>query len=165
MQRFRRSLRFHHQGFMWWMLCPHCTRSCTTEYAVGCPCTYRRGKSARSVWYKYNMRIWIYVHISTYCRSVLRINIVDIFCDRILYVKTSSCSVTEPFIHRRLYSPLLDTGLFFSFVILYTVNWTLWTSDQPVARPLPTHRKAQTQNKHTQTLMPRVGFEPTNGRR
>jgi hypothetical protein len=32
---------------------------------------------------------------------------------------------------------------------------TLWTWDQPVARPLP----VQTQNKHTQTFMPRVGFE------
>jgi hypothetical protein len=33
--------------------------------------------------------------------------------------------------------------------------------DQPVARPLPTHGTAQTQNKHTQTSMPQVGFEPT----
>jgi hypothetical protein len=29
--------------------------------------------------------------------------------------------------------------------------------DQPVARPLP----IQTQNKHRQTSMPSVGFEPT----
>jgi hypothetical protein len=33
--------------------------------------------------------------------------------------------------------------------------------DQPVIRPLPTHRTTQTQNKHTQTSMPGVGFEPT----
>jgi hypothetical protein len=33
--------------------------------------------------------------------------------------------------------------------------------DQPVARPLPTHGTTQTQNKHTQTSMPGVGFEPT----
>jgi hypothetical protein len=32
---------------------------------------------------------------------------------------------------------------------------------QPVARPLPTHRTAQTQDKSTQTSMPRVGLEPT----
>jgi hypothetical protein len=32
--------------------------------------------------------------------------------------------------------------------------------DQPVARPLPTHR-TQTQNKCTQTSIPPVGFEPT----
>jgi hypothetical protein len=30
-----------------------------------------------------------------------------------------------------------------------------------VARPLPAHRTAQTQNKCTQTSMPEVGFEPT----
>jgi hypothetical protein len=33
--------------------------------------------------------------------------------------------------------------------------------DQPVARPLPTHRTTQTVNKRTQACMPRVGFEPT----
>jgi hypothetical protein len=33
--------------------------------------------------------------------------------------------------------------------------------DQPVARPLPTHRTTQTQNKRTQASMSRVGFEPT----
>jgi hypothetical protein len=31
----------------------------------------------------------------------------------------------------------------------------------PVARPLHRHRATQTQNKHTQTSMHRVGFEPT----
>jgi hypothetical protein len=61
----------------------------------------------------------------------------------------------------RLYSPL-DLGRFFSFLILNTVGRTPWTGDQPVARPLPTHRTTQTQNKRTQTSMPRVGFEPTN---
>jgi hypothetical protein len=29
--------------------------------------------------------------------------------------------------------------------------------DQPVGRPLPAHRTAQTQNKRTQTSMPQVG--------
>jgi hypothetical protein len=33
--------------------------------------------------------------------------------------------------------------------------------DQPVARPLPTHRTTQTQNKRTQITMPSVGFELT----
>jgi hypothetical protein len=33
--------------------------------------------------------------------------------------------------------------------------------DQPVTRPLPTRRITQTQNKRTQTSMPRVGFEST----
>jgi hypothetical protein len=40
---------------------------------------------------------------------------------------------------------------------LYAVGRTPWTGDQPVARPLPTHRTTQTQNKRTQTSMPRVG--------
>jgi hypothetical protein len=39
-----------------------------------------------------------------------------------------------------LYSPLLDLGRFFSFLIMYTVGTILLTGDQPVARPLPTHR-------------------------
>jgi hypothetical protein len=38
---------------------------------------------------------------------------------------------------------------------------TPWTGNQPVARPLPTHRTTRTQNKRTQTSMPRKGFEPT----
>jgi hypothetical protein len=38
---------------------------------------------------------------------------------------------------------------------------TPWTGDQPVTRPLPTHRTTQTQNKRMQTFMPRMGFEPT----
>jgi hypothetical protein len=48
---------------------------------------------------------------------------------------------------------LVGLGRFFSFVILYTVGRAAWTSDQPVARPLPTHRPTQTQNKRTQTSM------------
>jgi hypothetical protein len=33
--------------------------------------------------------------------------------------------------------------------------------DQPVVRPLPTHKGIEAQNKHTHTSMLRVGFEPT----
>jgi hypothetical protein len=33
--------------------------------------------------------------------------------------------------------------------LYYTDGWTPWTSDQPVARPLPTPRTTQTQNKRT----------------
>jgi hypothetical protein len=60
-----------------------------------------------------------------------------------------------------LYSPCGPWPLFLQFIYLYTVGWTPWTGDQPVARPLPTHRTTQTQNKRTQTSMPRVGVEPT----
>jgi hypothetical protein len=58
-----------------------------------------------------------------------------------------------------LCSPL-DLGRFFSFLILYTVGRTPWTADQPVARPLPTHRTTKTQNELTQISISRVGFEP-----
>jgi hypothetical protein len=58
-----------------------------------------------------------------------------------------------------LYNPL-DFGCFFSFWILHTIGRIPWTGDQPIARPLPTH-KTQLQNKRTQTYIPRVGFEPT----
>jgi hypothetical protein len=39
----------------------------------------------------------------------------------------------------------------FSFMIIFTDGRTPWTSDQLVARPLPKHRRAQTQNKHIHT--------------
>jgi hypothetical protein len=55
-----------------------------------------------------------------------------------------------------LYSPLFGLGRFLSFLIFYTAG-----SIPSVARPLPAHRTAQTQNKHTQTPMPRGGFETT----
>jgi hypothetical protein len=57
-------------------------------------------------------------------------------------------SVIPSSIHQWLYSPFLGPGLFFSSVIFfYTVGRTPWASDQLVARPLPTHRTTQTQNK------------------
>jgi hypothetical protein len=56
---------------------------------------------------------------------------------------------------------LLDLGRFSSFLIIYTDGRTPWTGDQPVARPLPTHKTTQTQNKRTQTSVPWVEFEPT----
>jgi hypothetical protein len=36
----------------------------------------------------------------------------------------------------------------FQFPDLFTIGWTPWTSEQLVARLLPKHRTAQTQNKH-----------------
>jgi hypothetical protein len=63
-------------------------------------------------------------------------------------------------IYLSLYSPCGPWPLF-QFLNLYTVGKIPWTGDQPVARPLPAHRTAQTQNKRTQTSMPWVGFEPT----
>jgi hypothetical protein len=57
--------------------------------------------------------------------------------------------------------PFVGPWPLFNFLILYTVGSTPWKGDQPVTRPLPTHRTTQTQNKRTQTSMPRVGFELT----
>jgi hypothetical protein len=65
------------------------------------------------------------------------------------------------YIYLWLYIPFLDLGSFFSFLILHTVGRTPRTGDQPVARPLLTHRTTQTQNKRTLTSLPWVGFEPT----
>jgi hypothetical protein len=56
---------------------------------------------------------------------------------------------------------LVELGPLFQFVNLYTVGRILWTGDQPVERPLPIHRTTETQNKRTQTSVPRVGFELT----
>jgi hypothetical protein len=53
-----------------------------------------------------------------------------------------------PLEHTASVKPLFHFG----FLILYTVGRTPWTGDQPVARPLPTHRTTQTQNKRTHTI-------------
>jgi hypothetical protein len=37
----------------------------------------------------------------------------------------------------------------FSFLILYIIGRTPWSGEQSVAKPLPTHRTTQTQNKRT----------------
>jgi hypothetical protein len=85
--------------------------------------------------------------------------------DRVYDVPITSCSLfivrmISLSIYLRLYSPCGPWSLF-QFLNLYTVGRTPWTGNQPVARPLPTHRITQTQNKTTQTSVPRVGFETT----
>jgi hypothetical protein len=50
------------------------------------------------------------------------------------------------------YSPCGFLPLF-QFPNLYTFGRTPWTRDQPVAKPLPTYRTTQTQNKRTETCM------------
>jgi hypothetical protein len=69
----------------------------------------------------------------------------------------------HPSIHLSIYDSTALSGLrrLFKFLNLYTVGRTPWTGDQPIARPLPTHRTTQTQNKRIQTSMRRVEFEPT----
>jgi hypothetical protein len=69
--------------------------------------------------------------------------------------------LTNP-VYLCLYSPLLEILAAFSVSwSFYTVGRTPWTGDQPVARPLPAYRTTQTQNKRTQTSIPRMAFEPT----
>jgi hypothetical protein len=72
--------------------------------------------------------------------------------------RTVQALVRRTYIHT--YKPTYDATVicskfaaFFSFLILYTVGKSPWMEDQPVARPLPTHRTTQTQNKRTQTFM------------
>jgi hypothetical protein len=78
------------------------------------------------------------------------------------YTTTSGPYIKILFIYLSMaLQPFVVPWPLFSFLILYTVGRTPWTGDQPVARPLPTHRTTQTQNKRTQTSMSRVGFEPT----
>jgi hypothetical protein len=63
-------------------------------------------------------------------------------------------------IETRFGLPFIESMVLQSFVgscpilqfrnLFYTVGRTLWTSDQLVARPLPTYRSTQTQNKRKQ---------------
>jgi hypothetical protein len=57
--------------------------------------------------------------------------------------------------------PLFEPWSLSLILILNTVGRTPSTGDQPLSSPLSTHRTTQTQNKRTQTSMPRVRFEPT----
>jgi hypothetical protein len=67
------------------------------------------------------------------------------------------------FISLALSMPLQLFGFWplFQFLKPYTVDRTPRMRDQPVSRPLLTHRTTQRKDKSTQTFMPRVGFEPT----
>jgi hypothetical protein len=58
-----------------------------------------------------------------------------------------------------LYSPCGPWPLF-QFLNPHVVGRTPWTGDQPVAKPLPTHRTIQTQNKRTRH--PRLSGTRTN---
>jgi hypothetical protein len=94
---------------------------------------------------------------------LMRHGAVLLFSQGTLY---TNCGPFYSFIHSFINGStalLLGPSLFFSFIIFffYTDGRTPWTRDQPVARPLNTHRTTQTQNKHTQTFMPWVGFALT----
>jgi hypothetical protein len=107
----------------------------------------------QSIPYFYEETIYLSIYLSVYlsiCLSIYLSLCLSIYPS--IYLSLSVCLW--------LYSPG-GPWPHFQFINLYTVSRTSWTGDQPVARPLPTHRATQTQNKRTQTSMPRVGFEPT----
>jgi hypothetical protein len=92
------------------------------------------------------------VHLPTYLPTYLSIYLsVSVYLSVCLSVRLSIYGST----------PLVDLDCFFSFLSLYIVGRIPWTGDQPVARPLPTHRITQTQNTRKQTSIPSVWFEPT----
>lgn len=53
----------------------------------------------------------------------------------------------QAYLYYEYYGLLLGLGRFFSFWILYRAGRTPGTVDQPVVRPLPTHRTTRTQKK------------------
>jgi hypothetical protein len=61
-----------------------------------------------------------------------------------------------------LYRTLTVSRVIFILWIFIFICRAPWTSDRPVAWPLPKYRTTQTQNKRTHlTSMAEVGFEPT----
>jgi hypothetical protein len=70
-----------------------------------------------------------------------------------MYIKVSSevSSCKLLFIHSSMaLQPFIEPWPLLQFGnLFYTDGRTLWTSDQPVARPLPTRRTTQIQNKRT----------------
>jgi hypothetical protein len=74
-------------------------------------------------------------------------------------------SMSDPSIHLSMALRSFCWALAASqFLNQYTVGRTPWTGDQPVPRPLPTHRTTQTQNKRTQTSMPCSRFRTHESR-
>jgi hypothetical protein len=71
----------------------------------------------------------------------------ELNCNLFVVVRTYLSMALQPFVGSQ---PL------FSFLILYTVGRTPWTSDQSYL-----HTEQQTQNERTQISMPRMGLEPT----
>jgi hypothetical protein len=71
-------------------------------------------------------------------------------CLLMTMVHKQSLSLCKHFFGMALQS-LWALAFFFPFPDLLTIGRNAWASDQLVARPLPKHRRAQTQNKHIYT--------------
>jgi hypothetical protein len=101
-------------------------------------------------------------HILARIQGVCLYSYLDEGFSRLCLVPPTVCwnSLTHAFTRQWLYGPLLGHDLFLQFRnLFYADGRTPWTSDQPIARPLPKHRTTQTQNKHTHRhpSMPWVG--------
>jgi hypothetical protein len=96
------------------------------------------------------MSVYLFIYLSV-CLSIYMSVCLSVYLSS-NYLSIDLSMALQPFVGPWPLFQLLD---------FYTVGRSPWTSDQPVARPLPAHRTTQTQNKRTQTPMPRVGFEPT----
>jgi hypothetical protein len=98
---------------------------------------------------------------SCFLRTERRYNPVELTLQLYYYIinnthgKLQTCHLNPSFRSLSLFvcllmalQPFVGPWPFFSFLIFYTVGRIPWTEDPPVARPLPAHRTAQTQNKH-----------------
>jgi hypothetical protein len=83
-----------------------------------------------------------------------------------LSICPSACPPIHPPVYLSIYlamslQPFVAPWQLCQFLDLLHSQYESLDGDQAVARPLPTHRTAQTDNKRTQTSMPQVRFEPT----
>jgi hypothetical protein len=115
------------------------------------------GERTSTIYYIYHIYAYIYyIYIIGYIfRSFYVINVTVFYYTLVRFVHSHYCYIlcrplycqnypmlsrpSYSFIHQWLYSPLLDTGRFFIFVIFYTVGRTPRTGDQPVARQIPVY--------------------------
>jgi hypothetical protein len=81
---------------------------------------------------------------------ILKCNLNCIFLHHIDYIKLKAVKFIHSFINgsTALCWALASSSVSYFF---YIDGRTPWTSDQPVARPQPTHRTTQTQNKRIHT--------------
>jgi hypothetical protein len=100
-----------------------------------------------------------------YSHNILWLVKIIVLLKYVGWIQSCQCCVASYDVINSFFSLYGSTALwilfaFFSLLTLYTVSRTPCTGDQPVARPLPTHRTTQTQNKRKQTSRPWVRFEP-----
>jgi hypothetical protein len=110
------------------------------------PSVHRKLSVEGSVTFLYGTwNLYIFMRVSVTWVSLIPIGCLSSLHDSVKLQRLCTLSLSL-----WLYRPL-DIGRFFSFLILYTASRTPWTGDHPIARPLPTHRTTQTQNKHAHT--------------